>query len=166
MSSLPCWQQRMLAAPLAGPKYLFSLQHEEVYFNEAAFGSLAFHLSKRWPYAALLCWGDLWPCRHSQCLSVCLWRCCWCWLSPASGSSWCGARSCSERPAGASSHRGRSLAVFWQKAAAFQLFFLQDPSSPVAGAGSGREVCCLRHHPCQALTEADLMKGRGNQTPV
>lgn len=70
MSSLPCWQQRMFAAPLAGPKYLFSLQHEEVYFNEATFGCLAFHLSKRWPYAALLCGGDLWHCRHSRCLSV------------------------------------------------------------------------------------------------
>lgn len=73
VSTLPRWQRRMLSAPLAGPKHLFSLLHEGVCFNEAAFGSLAFYLSKCWPCAVWLCRGDLWHCRH---LGVHLRSCC------------------------------------------------------------------------------------------
>lgn len=48
-----------LAGRLTVPEHLFSLLHEEVYFNEAAFGLLAFYLSKRWPCAAPRRGGDL-----------------------------------------------------------------------------------------------------------
>lgn len=74
-------------SPPPGPRHLCSLLHENMCFNEAVFGSLAFYLSKRWPCAALLSWGDLWYCRHL--VSICP-QCSWCWLSPASGFLWCG----------------------------------------------------------------------------
>lgn len=64
--TLPTGSAGRLAGSLLG--HLLCLPREEVYFNEAAFGLLAFYLSKRWPCAVLLCRGDLW--HHSTlCLS-------------------------------------------------------------------------------------------------
>lgn len=104
----------------------------------------------------MLSWGDLWYCTWCPSVSNALGA------GSAQPVAFCGAGP----GAAQKDPLGRFWAVFRQKAAAFWLFSLQDPSSPLAAAGSGREVCCLQLHPCQASIETSLMKGRENRAAV
>lgn len=150
----------------AGPKCLLALLHEEAYFNEAALGSSAFHLSPRWPGAVWLCWviyGAVGT--RCRCLSV-LGDAARAGAAQPAAVCGGGPRATQKDPLEPALIRAGFCLCLGRKQLYFRFFSSQGSSSPVATAGSGQETCCLQRRHMSGFDRNRFDDRERNQTLV